>query len=337
MPPAPPLPAPLRVEHVATAEAGAALADPRLLALIGFGASPPTVLTDPRVAWVPLEVAGDAPVFEAWYGAAPAVSATGDGLALTHDGTLLFGHLHLDEAEAGGLEAATRTAYARIFAGLQRHAYPHLLRIWHYFPDIGGVGSGTLDRYQAFCRGRFSALAQALSEFEPALPAASALGSHRPGLAMQFLAARQPGLQIENPRQISAFRYPPQYGPRSPAFSRSMLLPGGEAAEPLLISGTASIVGHRSCHAGDATAQLAETIGNISLLLAAAAAKRNRPFRVAALRAYLRRPDSADAVRSAIAGRYGAGVPLLLLAAEICRRELLLEIEAVACAAQRGA
>jgi chorismate lyase/3-hydroxybenzoate synthase len=307
------------------------------LALIGFGASPPA-LTDPRIAWVPLEMAGgSAPVLEAWYGAAPAASTTGDGLATTHDGTLLFGHLHLDEAEAGGLEAATRTAYERIFAGLQRLGYPHLLRIWHYFPDIGGgtsSSSGELDRYQVFCRGRFSALAQALSEFEPALPAASALGSRRPGLAMQFLAARQPGVQIENPRQISAFRYPPQYGPRSPSFSRSMLLPGGEAAEPLLISGTASIVGHRSRHADDETAQLAETIGNVNVLLAAAAAKRNRPFRVAALRAYLRRPEGADAVRAAIARQYGANVPMLLLAADICRRDLLLEIEAVACAAE---
>jgi chorismate lyase/3-hydroxybenzoate synthase len=150
---------------------------------------------------------------------------------------------------------------------------------------------------------------------------------------MQFIAARQPGVQIENPRQISAFRYPPQYGPRSPSFSRSMLLPGGAAAEPLLISGTASIVGHRSRHADDAAAQLAETIGNITVLLAAAAAKRDRPFRVAALRAYLRRPDGADAVQGAIARQYGADVPLVLLAADICRRELLLEIEAVACAA----
>jgi chorismate lyase/3-hydroxybenzoate synthase len=324
----PPLSA-LRVQLIQPRAAAAALADAKLLALICFGVARPA-LADPRAGWVPLAaIDRSAPPCEAWYGSGPVESAADADLTCAFDGSLLFGHLHLDEAACGGLEAATRFAYERIFACLRSEGYPHLLRIWHFFPDIASTDGG-LDRYQVFCRGRFAALAGALSEFEPCLPAASALGSRVPGLAIQFVAARRPGLQIENPRQISAFHYPPQYGPRSPSFSRSMLMPGDTGAEPLLISGTASIVGHRTCHPGDGAAQLAETMRNLDTLLEAAAARRRQPMRIAALRAYLRHPTDAGAVRAAIARRFTAEPTLALLEADICRRDLLLELEAVA-------
>ena len=85
-------------------------------------------------------------------------------------------------------------------------------------------------------------------------------------------AARVPGTPVENPRQVSAYRYPRQYGPQAPSFARAMLPPS--QAMPLLLSGTASVVGHESKHHDCVESQLAETFANFDSLIAAARALR---------------------------------------------------------------
>ena len=62
------------------------------------------------------------------------------------------------------------------------------------------------------------------------VPAACALGSRNGSpLVIYFLASRQPVTPVENPRQISAYDYPAQYGPK-PAFSRASILGGRRIA-----------------------------------------------------------------------------------------------------------
>ena len=71
---------------------------------------------------------------------------------------------------------------------------------------------------------------------------------------------------IENPRQTSAYHYPPKFGKHSPIFSRACS--GAARQRPsLFISGTASIVGHETIHPGDVRAQTRETMANINALL----------------------------------------------------------------------
>ena len=94
-------------------------------------------------------------------------------------------------------------------------------------------------------------------------PAATAVGrqDHSGVLQVYWLAGTEPGRPLENPRQVSAFNYPRQYGPAPPRFSRAMLVTGG-----LLISGTGSILGHASHHAHDLSAQLDEILRNLASL-----------------------------------------------------------------------
>ena len=108
-------------------------------------------------------------------------------------------------------------------------------------------------------------------------PAATGIGhAHRTGhVQLVALCAAAPAIALENPRQMPAWRYPRDYGPVSPGFSRGALL--GEGAR-LLASGTASIVGHRSLHEGDVRAQTREALANLDALLDEAAA-RLRAFR----------------------------------------------------------
>ena len=147
-------------------------------------------------------------------------------------------------------------------------------------------------------------------------------------LRVNWIAARQRGATLENPRQISAWRYPRQYGPSAPTFARAMRAPSTPAQ--LFVSGTAAIVGHASHHRDDFAAQLDETLTNFRCLLEAAGFAPARCFGPdSVLRVYVRR--DADAARAAelLRARLPENTPLLVLRGDICRRELLVEIDGV--------
>jgi chorismate lyase/3-hydroxybenzoate synthase len=191
-------------------------------------------------------------------------------------------------------------------------------------PAINRVDDG-LERYRSFCRGRAEAFeAHHGPLFQSRLCASSAVGSTGGELLVWFLASRERGLPRENPRQVSAYSYPPCYGPRSPSFARATRCPAA-AGDALLLSGTASIVGHRSVHAGDVARQVEETLDNLEELLPA-----DRRLRFQALKVYVRRAEDLAVVRAAVAARLEPALPVLYVQADVCREELLVEIEGVA-------
>jgi chorismate lyase/3-hydroxybenzoate synthase len=103
------------------------------------------------------------------------------------------------------------------------------------------------------------------------------------------------------------------------------------AAMPLLISGTAAVVGHESRHAGDVGAQLDETLTNLDSLLATAHALRpNLSRRMGAgtrLKVYVRERDEIEAVEQLLRQRLDPAVRYIVLHSAICRRELRVEID----------
>ncbi len=309
------------------AAADAWLNDDRLLALVRFGSSvvPPT---DPRVCTVPLQELGGGATAEVWLGARPAHTGILDGVHYADNGDALFLHIHLDESVPDTLSFLTAAAYQRLFAVARARGYPHPLRIWNYFPAINQEVDG-LERYRAFCVGRHTALRAEGAELETHLPAASAIGTREPGLRLYALAAREAGWQIENPRQVSAFHYPTQYGPQSPTFSRAILKHWGERDCHLYISGTASVVGHASQHL-DLMAQLDETLLNLAALIAQANRRALVPLHPVLFRVYVRPDIDPAPVRERIARAFGPDTPLLFLRADICRQDLLIEIEGLA-------
>jgi chorismate lyase/3-hydroxybenzoate synthase len=144
------------------------------------------------------------------------------------------------------------------------------------------------------------------------------------------MASRQAGQPIENPRQTSAYCYPPRYGRQSPTFSRATVAGEGHDAT-LFVSGTASIVGHETLHEGDVRAQTHETLANIESLLAQVKATRpdlHWSLPDLQLKTYVRDPADLLAVREVILQRLGADAPGHFLQATVCRPDLLVEIEA---------
>jgi enamine deaminase RidA (YjgF/YER057c/UK114 family) len=227
------------------------------------------------------------------------------------------------------LEQAAFGAYSRIFDLIDRRGYRHLLRAWNYLPAINADDHG-LERYARFNVGRHNAFMAKQRIIGHGTPAASALGCRGNQLTIYFLAAKRAGLVIENPRQTSAFRYPAQYGPRSPTFARAMLMQTPGALQ-LFVSGTSSIVGHVTMHAGDAMAQARETVANLLTVIAKAQQAgfdASSPQARLLLKAYLRRPDDVPMVQACLKQAFGAATEIAYLQANICRTDLLVEVEA---------
>ncbi|KAG8149578.1 chorismate transformation enzyme, FkbO/Hyg5 family [Burkholderia catarinensis] len=241
------------------------------------------------------------------------------------------------------LECATFDAYRALFDLLDTLGMPHPLRIWNTVPAINAVQFG-IERYRQFNIGRQRAFDACRRALTGGVPAACALGSVVPvagdeppaaPLAIHFLASRTPADSVENPRQVSAYHYPAQYGPRAPTFARAAAWTDGDAAPVLFVSGTASIVGHRTVHHGDVVAQTRETVANLAAVLEQAARQGHGPFSLADLsyRVYVR--DAGDAAALAAIERVlrdaaGPGVRPLVVHADVCRDDLLVEIEASA-------
>jgi chorismate lyase / 3-hydroxybenzoate synthase len=228
------------------------------------------------------------------------------------------------------LDTLIDAAYDELLQFLHAQAYPHLLRLWNFFPAIN-ADEQQLERYRRFSIGRQAAFARHGYVPPANIPAASAIGTGQSGLWIYGLAARTSATTLENPRQISAYHYPPRYGPRSPWFSRAVLKDWG-AEWHLYISGTASIVGHKSCNIGDPEVQLEEICRNLRTLLETAAVQHG--LDLAALspasvwKVYVRSPQPA-LIAERLAAIGGLCLPTVILEADLCRAELLIEVEGV--------
>lgn len=237
-----------------------------------------------------------------------------------HDAHHLFAVVELDEREHGGILLTAEHAYAAMRRFQQQSRFTCLLRMWNYMDAIN-EGAGDLERYRQFCVGR----GRGLGEVSQTYPSATAVGRQRPDHIVQvfWLAGLVSGQSLENPRQVSAYHYPRVHGPVSPTFARALIAPD----RTLLISGTASIVGHVSQHHDDAMAQLEETVRNLGSFAPHLSRQRTGSSKDL-LKVYVRDPALTPRVAERLHQLY-PGSDIIFVAADICRRELLLEIEAV--------
>ena len=283
---------------------------------------------DPRHIPVTLAQLGGDERIERWSTDAPVTTGRLRDVAYAEDGDYLFASVLVPPEECADIERVTRSSYLHLDHLMRARGYPYWLRAWNYLAAIT-QGEGEAERYRRFNAGRYSAVGLS-SGIEQNLPAASALGSDAGGFVLSCLAGRKSGAQIENPRQVSANLYPPRYGLRSPMFARASLVPNGSGAH-LFVSGTASIVGHESLHIGDPERQLEETARNFEALVEAAmrtdvGRPRASRVRLESLKVYLRNPDDYARLLPGVRRLFVTDQPLVLRA-DICRRELLVEVE----------
>ncbi len=315
----------------------------QVLGVVGFESPPPLAAGSVPVTASMTPLLGSEPgLCEVWrVNGKTAGRAAADGAAhgrvhYRQMGDWLFGCLRIDEsalaadAHAAALRRATELAYADIFAVLDHTGHPHLVRVWNYLADINADSDGD-ERYRHFNSARQAAFAQLRLADRRSVPAASALGSRSGApLSIHFLAARSAPLAIENPRQVSAYDYPRQYGEHSPLFSRACVL-DAVGGSHLFVSGTASIVGHETIHRGDVIAQTRETMTNIAALLDEASRRSGTPVCPLAnlkYKVYVRHRRDLPAIAAELSAWLGSSAAIVFLQADVCREDLLVEIEA---------
>jgi chorismate lyase / 3-hydroxybenzoate synthase len=246
------------------------------------------------------------------------------------------------------LETQVTNAYRGIGALLARHER-HAVRFWNFIPCIHAQLADGRDRYMVFNAGRFhafSALYGSAQLFARALPTASAVGIDSGPLVIHALGDLTAGTPLENPRQVPAYSYSRRYGPLPPCFARATLTEREPGDHRLLIGGTASIIGEDSHHARDPHRQAHETFDNLAQLVASASARVHAATATAGapllppvadpldalsdLRIYYVQEAHAALVRDLVLARFRRASHIEFTRADLCRSELLVEIEGLA-------
>lgn len=226
------------------------------------------------------------------------------------------------------IERVVSDQYGTVFRHLHARGFGHLIRAWHVIPSITH-GDADREIYRRFSVGRANAFRTAnihASDF----PAASAVGSKARDLRMVFLASKTRPDHHENAGQSPAYEYPRQYGPVGPSFARASSM-GGD----VFISGTASITGHKSRGINDLALQIRTTLDNLNHLIQSVSESIERSVRAKHLKVYLKKPDFKEAVIAQLSNHQrfahlDVEREVLFAQADICRKELLVEIEGFA-------
>lgn len=272
--------------------------------------------------------AGDALVARRVCGGVAYSVVTGQGMRQIHCGGI-GSDLGDDDPEAQASDVFTKMGAVLAEEGMD---FGHVVRQWGYIECLLNVRADCHEghqRYQAFNDVRAEAYAP--SSFPTGFPAATGIGQVAGGMALEFIALDAPPdvrvAALSNPRQTDAHDYSGGMlvgesivrleSKCTPKFERAKLVARGDE-RIVFVSGTAAIVGERSVAPGDVEAQTRTTIENIAALVGGT--------RLSHLRAYVKRRGDLATVRRICEAAYGS-IPAVYVVADICRDELLVELE----------
>ena len=210
-----------------------------------------------------------------------------------------------------------------------------IYRQWNYLPGITVLNDGS-QNYQEFNDAR--SIFYSTADWAGGYPAATGIGTSAGSVTVELCAIKGEGITsrpIDNPLQIAAHNYSQQVldgkvieqlsERTTPKFERARLL-----GNTVHISGTAAIKGECSNPSTVTVEQAAETMEIMDRLVS----KENIPVdnngsQYDLLRVYVKRECDIPAVREYMELHY-PDVPKHYVVADVCRPELLIEIEGVA-------
>ncbi|MBM2619671.1 hypothetical protein JIG36_29535 [Actinoplanes sp. LDG1-06] len=266
---------------------------------------------------------------EVWTSPHEVTAGEHDGVVYAHDGEFLF--LAGRIPESGSYATATEKAYLTALGLVRELGYPRCYRMWNFVGRINQDNAEGLENYRDFCLGRADAFAH-MRFNETEIPAATGIGSHGGGIGFYFLTSRSgEPIAIENPQQWAAYHYPQRYGPKAPKFARATRL-GGR----VYVSGTASITGHESRHAGDVVRQTHLSLENIARVIGAGNLYEHGIgdgyflSDLDQIKVYVRHAEHIPAVRAICTRAFSPAAEVRYLNVDVCRSDLLVEIEGIA-------
>ena len=216
-----------------------------------------------------------------------------------------------------------------------------IVRQWNYVPGITDINNKTgrsLQHYQVFNEIRQNYYSG--FSFNDGYPAATGIGTRNGNFDLDFFAVQKNinivKVGMSNPKQDDAYEYNQKHLlgdtisgtlKKAPLFERAKMLKTNEGIV-LFISGTASIIGQETVGIGDIKKQTEITINNMNALVSAMndylKSKNNNQF--THLRAYIKNEMDISIVKS-VCDSYFPEVSISYLQADVCRDELLVELE----------
>jgi len=222
--------------------------------------------------------------------------------------------------------------------------FDSIVRQWNYVGeilDLSYANGRTMQNYQIFNEVRNSYYTQyrKCSSF----PAATGIGMNSTHVGIDCYAIGNSSnvqiIPISNPNQEESYQYGQDVlvgdaivHKQAPQFERAILLKSG-ASSRLIISGTAAIIGQKTIGIGDVVQQTKTTIDNIETLVSRTNLMNHcfnneqYPDKYGYLRVYVKYRSDITTVKQICTEKYG-DVPMTFVQADICRDNLLVEIEA---------
>ncbi len=211
-----------------------------------------------------------------------------------------------------------------------------IIRQWNYIEDILEF-DGENQRYQQFNNVRSGVYGNTF--LEKGYPSATGIGMNQGGVLIEYVAIKSKEIKtipIDNPKQISAHTYSEDVLvgegcslKTTPKFERARYVEVF-GKKLIFISGTASIVGEKTIGVGDAVEQTKVTINNMEQLYSNGALDEisdyyaNPKYRHA--RVYIKNKRDFVRIRQTFESHF-KNLPVVYIIADICRKDLLVEIE----------
>jgi enamine deaminase RidA (YjgF/YER057c/UK114 family) len=264
------------------------------------------------------------------------------------------------ELYAGGISAMNFTSdfteqvnrsynLMKLILNREGMTFANIVRQWNYVEGILKIcycNDEHIQHYQVLNDIRSKYYAEA--DFRNGYPAATGIGTDAGGLLLECYAIKASHpidiIPIKNPKQVDAYHYSEQvlvgdslekhHKKTTPKFERAKYS-HVNSVRTIYISGTASIQSEKTLGENNIRKQTEVTLENIANLLTqsnlrnAGVQKISDTIEYTFIRIYLKTRSDLDLVKD-ICDKFYKNVPVHYLIADICRDNLLLEIEGVA-------
>lgn len=225
---------------------------------------------------------------------------------------------------------------------LENIGIQHIIRQWNYIGNITNFENGN-QHYQLFNNARSEFYKNV--DFENGYPAATGISTSLKSLFISVLAI-VPTIEtviaaIDNSLQIPAYNYSESvlvegktnHLKTTPKFERGKFVTNGNS-RIFYVSGTAAIRAEQSTNPNDAALQTRQTVGNINYLISNENIQRytiekNVYLSLNSIRVYVKRCEDYALIKAEVEKAW-PNVTAIYLLAEVCRTELLVEIEGIA-------
>ncbi len=251
-------------------------------------------------------------------------------LLKNHYGRFLFSGGFQSDIINKPIERQSREVFNLVAELLELEKFPvnSIIRQWNYIQQITSYENNN-QNYQSFnnARGDFYAVA----EWPDGYPAATGIGTNLGGILVDLDAAvfNSPeafATPIDNKLQVAAHAYSEKVlevsrdKKATPKFERAKSITFGNR-RLIYVSGTAAIRGEESLKGFGLERQLHITMENIAELTGQA--------KLVMLRVYLKNKTDF-ALSERLMNEYNLSIPISYMCADVCREELLVEIEGIA-------